>query len=76
MQRWPENCAENIDSTAIENRSESIDLNSAKTASWRCIARPADAASGGHGCAAQLFANGFPSKLSWVAEAAACDSQF
>ena len=76
MQTWPENCAENIDLTAIENRNESIDLNSAKTASWRCIARPAAVASRGHGCAAQLFANGFPAKLPWIAEAAACDSRF
>ena len=68
MQTWPENCAENIDLTAIENRNESIDLNSAKTASWRCIARPAAVASRGHGCAAQLFANGFPAKLPWIAE--------
>ena len=68
MQRRPENCAENIDLTAIENRSESSYLNSAKTASWHCIALPADAASRGHGCAAQLFANGFPAKLPWIAE--------
>ena len=60
MQTWPENCAENIDLTAIENRNESIDLNSAKTASWRCIDRPAAAASRGHGCACSFLQTASP----------------